>query len=64
MAFVSWFLDEARRYGATGSFVVYAYGRPRNAAWARLAQEVQDAATSLGSSFVSRRGAAPSDTAS
>jgi len=46
---------EARRYTQyfTGnykydSFVVYAYGRPRFAAWARLAQEVQDAATSLG----------------
>jgi hypothetical protein len=33
------------------SFVVYAYGRPRFAAWARLAKEVQDAATSLGIAF-------------
>ena len=56
--FVSWFLGEARQYSRyfTGryrfdSFVVYAYGRPRFALWARLAKEVQDAATSLGISF-------------
>jgi hypothetical protein len=55
--FVSWFLRALyyTRY-FTGSyrfdsFVVYAYGRPRFALWARLAQEVQDAATSLGVSF-------------
>ena len=56
--FVSWFLGEALYYARyfTGSyrfdsFVVYAYGRPRFALWARLAKEVQDAATSLGISF-------------
>jgi hypothetical protein len=55
---VSWFLGKAREYTEyfTGnykfsSFNVYAYGRPRFATWARLAQEVQDAATSLGISF-------------
>jgi hypothetical protein len=52
---VSWFLSEAGRYARyfTGSykfdsFVVYAYGRPRFAAWAQLAKEVQDAAMGLG----------------
>ena len=30
---------------------MYAFGRPRYAAWARLAQEVQDAATRLGIPF-------------
>jgi hypothetical protein len=34
-----------------GSFTVNAHGRPRYAAWARLAQEVQDAATGLGIPF-------------
>jgi hypothetical protein len=50
--FVSWFLGEARPYARyfTGSykfdsFVVYAYGRPRFAAWAQLGKEVEDAAT-------------------
>jgi len=53
--FVSWFLGAARRYARYftrcykfDSFVAYAYGRPRFALWARLAKEVQDAATSLG----------------
>ena len=53
--FVSWFLGEARQYTEyfTGSykftsFIAVMYGRPRFAAWARLAKEVQDAATSLG----------------
>ena len=56
--FVSWFLGEALYYARyfTGSyrfdsFVVYAYGRPRFALWARLAKEVQNAATSLGIAF-------------
>ena len=56
--FVSWFLDKARPYTSYftggykfGSFNMYAFGRPRYAAWARLAQEVQDAATSLGIPF-------------
>jgi hypothetical protein len=46
---------EARPYARyfTGSykfdsFVVYAYGRPRFAAWAQLGKEVEDAATGLG----------------
>ena len=53
--FVCWFLGNARRYTEyfTGSyrftsFNVYAFGRPRFAAWVRLAQEVKDAAASLG----------------
>jgi hypothetical protein len=53
--FVSWLLDKARPYAEyfTGgykftSFVVYTYGRPRFAAWAKLAKEVEDAATNLG----------------
>jgi hypothetical protein len=53
--FVCWFLEKARRYTEyfTGScpftsFNVYAFGRPRFAAWARLAQEVQDASVKLG----------------
>jgi hypothetical protein len=53
--FVSWFLDKAHAYVKyfTGdykfsSFVVYTYGRPRFAEWARLAKEVQDEATNLG----------------
>jgi hypothetical protein len=53
--FVSWFLHKARPYAEyfTGtykfsSFVVYTYGRPRFAAWAKLAKEVEDAATNLG----------------
>jgi hypothetical protein len=52
--FVSWFLGKARPYAKYfterykfDSFVVYAYGRPRFAAWARLGKEVQDAAASL-----------------
>jgi hypothetical protein len=56
--FVSWFLDKARAYTEYftggykfGSFNVYAHGRPRYAAWARLAQEIQDAATNLGIPF-------------
>ena len=56
--FVSWFLGKARPYTQHftggykfGSFNMYAFGRPRYAAWARLAQEVQDAATSLGIPF-------------
>ena len=56
--FVSWFLGKARPYTSyfTGgykftSFITYAYGRPRYAAWAKLAKEVQDAATSLGISI-------------
>jgi len=56
--FVSWFLGKAHPYTGyfTGgyrftSFNMYAFGRPRYAAWARLAQEVQDAATSLGIPF-------------
>jgi hypothetical protein len=56
--FVSWFLEKARpntKY-FTGSykftsFNIYAFGRPRYAAWSRLAQEVQGAATSLGIPF-------------
>ena len=52
--FVSWFLGKARPYtqyftgGYNFSFITYAYGRPRFAAWAKLGKEVQDAATSLG----------------
>jgi hypothetical protein len=53
--FVAWFLGKAlyyTRYFTGGyrfdSFVVYAYGRPRFALWARLGKEVQDAALSLG----------------
>lgn len=53
--FVPWFLGKAYPYTKyfTGSykftsFVVYTYGRPRFAAWARLANEVQDAATRVG----------------
>jgi len=56
--FVSWFLGKVRPYTGYftggykfGSFNMYAFGRPRYAAWARLAQEVQDAATSLGIPF-------------
>jgi hypothetical protein len=56
--FVSWFLGKARPYTGYftggykfGSFNMYAFGRPRYAAWARLAQEVQDAAASLGIPF-------------
>jgi hypothetical protein len=56
--FVASFLGEALYYARyfTGSyrfdsFVVYAYGRPRFALWARLAKEVQDAATGLGIPF-------------
>jgi len=56
--FVSWFLDEARPHTKyfNGSYKydscnAYAFGRPRHAAWAWLAQEVQDAATGLGISF-------------
>ena len=53
--FVLWFLDRAWKYTGyfTGeyeytSFVVYAYGRPRFALWARLAREVEEAAMNLG----------------
>jgi hypothetical protein len=53
--FACWFLEEARRYTEYfsgsyrySSFNVYAFGRPRFAAWVRLAQEVQDAAAKLG----------------
>jgi hypothetical protein len=56
--FASWFLGTARPYTGYftggykfGSFNMYAFGRPRYAAWARLAQEVQDAAVSLGIPF-------------
>jgi hypothetical protein len=56
--FVPWFLGKARPHTAYftggykfGSFNTYAFGRPRYAAWARLAQEVQDAAVSLGIPF-------------
>jgi hypothetical protein len=56
--FVSWFLDKARAYTEYftggykfGSFNVYAHGRPRYAAWARMAQEVQAAAEGLGIPF-------------
>jgi hypothetical protein len=52
--FVCWFLGKARPHTGYftggykfGSFNMYAFGRPRYAAWARLAQEVQDAAASL-----------------
>jgi hypothetical protein len=52
--FVCWFLDKARPYTEyfSGnyrftSFNMYAFGRPRFAAWIRLAQEVQDAAVNL-----------------
>ena len=40
--FVPWFLDKARPYtryftgGYNFSFITYAYGRPRFAAWAKL----------------------------
>jgi hypothetical protein len=56
--FVCWFLDKARRYTDyfTGNYrysssIVYNFGRPRFAAWVRLAQEVQAAAVSLGISI-------------
>jgi hypothetical protein len=56
--FVSWFLAKARPYTGYftggykfGSFNMYVFGRPRYAAWSRLAQEVQGAATSLGIPF-------------
>jgi hypothetical protein len=56
--FVCWFLERARRYTEYfsgshrySSFNMYAFGRPRFAAWVRLAQEVQDAAVSLGVSI-------------
>jgi hypothetical protein len=61
--FVLWFLDRARRYTPyfTGeyeytSFVVYAYGRPRFALWARLAREVEEAAMNLGIPIPRRSG--------
>jgi hypothetical protein len=53
--FVCWFLEKAgpyTRYFAekdrSHSFVFWAYGRPRYAAWARLAREVEAVAVSLG----------------
>jgi hypothetical protein len=56
--FVCWFLDKARRYTQyfSGNYrysssIVYNFGRPRFAAWLRLAEEVQAAAVSLGISI-------------
>jgi hypothetical protein len=53
--FMCWFLEKARPYTQYfsgsyrySSFNVYAFGRPRFAAWVRLAQEAQDAAMNLG----------------
>jgi len=53
--FVHWFLKKARPYtqyfaekDQSHSFVFWAYGRPRFAAWARLAREVEAVAVSLG----------------
>jgi hypothetical protein len=56
--FVLWFLGKASHHTEHfignyeyRSFNVYAFGRPRHAAWARLAQEVQSAAAGLGVSI-------------
>jgi hypothetical protein len=56
--FVCWFLGKAHHYTQyfSGNYrysssIVYNFGRPRFAAWVRLAEEVQTAAVSLGISF-------------
>jgi hypothetical protein len=59
--FVAWFMNKSRSHTEYfsgnyeySSFNEYTYGRPRHAAWVRLAQEVQNAAAILGISFPKR----------